>query len=174
MLFAFLKHPDHLSPFCLKCRTHKSITELLRLPKLYDVLDEYLNNFLKERISIKPDSHCLPQAVFNGIKRKGFLVGYSNYKQLFREAIFDITYNDLYLDWIADSKEIIIQELKEYEQNKNYTTNIVNIVIVALTTISKATIVAYYPDKEIVKNYIFKPRNSESKTIIKLTFINGH
>ena len=38
---------------------------------------------------------------------------------------------------------------------------------------SKATIVAYYPDKEIVKNYIFKALNSESKTIIEFAFING-
>ena len=62
-----------------------------------------------KRISMKPDGHYLPRAVFNGIKRKGFLVGFSNYKQLFREASFDITYNDLYLDWIAYSKENIIQ-----------------------------------------------------------------
>ena len=80
------------------------------------------------------------------------MVGYSSYKQLPQEAIFDIIYNDLSLDWIADSKENIIQELKEYEQNKNYTTNIVDTVIVALATITKATIVAYYQDKEMVKN----------------------
>ena len=131
-------------------------------------------SFLKTRISIKPDGHCLSRAVFNGIKRKRFLVGYSSYKQLLREAIFDLTYNDLYLDWIADSKGNITQELKEYEQNKNYTTNIVYTVIVTLATISKATVVAYYPDKEIVKKYIFNPLSSESKTIIELAFINGH
>ena len=50
----------------------------------------------------------------------------------------------------------------------------VDTVIVALATISKATIVAYYPDQEMVKNYIFKPLSSESKTIIELAFINGH
>ena len=105
---------------------------------------------------MKPDGHCLPQVVFNGIKRKWFLVGFSNYKQLFQEAIFDITYNDLYLDWIAYSKENIIQWLKEYKQNKNYTTNIVETVIVVLAKTSKTNIVAYYPDTEIVKNYIFK------------------
>ena len=102
------------------------------------------------------------------------MVGYSSYKQLPQEAIFDITYNDLSLDLIADSKENIIQELKEYEQNKNYTTNIVDTVIVALATITKATIVAYYQYKEMVKNYIFKPLSSESKTIIELVFINRH
>ena len=50
----------------------------------------------------------------------------------------------------------------------------VDTVIVALATISKATIVAYYPDQEMVKNYIFKPLSSESKTIIELAFINGY
>ena len=42
---------------------------------------------------------------------------------------FPHTYND----WIADSKENIIQELKEYEQNMNYTTNRVDNVIVPLS-----------------------------------------
>ena len=107
-LFVFLRHPDHLLSFCLKCGIHKSITDSRQLSKLCDVLDEHLNNFLKKRISIKPDGYCLPRAVFNGIKRNGFLVGYSNYKLLLREAIFGITFNDLYLDWIADSKENII------------------------------------------------------------------
>ena len=126
-----------LTNYYVKCGTHKSVTDSIHLSKLYDVLDEYPSNFLKKRISIKPDGHCLPRAVFNGIKRKGFLVGYSNYKQLLRH-----TYNDLYLDWIVDSKENIIQELKEYEQNKNYTTDIVDTVIVDLAAISKAAIVA--------------------------------
>ena len=108
------------------------------------------------------------------MKRKGFFVGQSSCKQLLQEAIFDITYNDLYRDWIVDSKEIIFQELNEYEQNKNYIKSIVDIVIVALTTISKATIVIYDSDKEIVKNYIFEPVNSESKTIRELAFINRH
>ena len=43
-----------------------------------------------------------------------------------------------------------------------------------MATICKASIVVYYPGKEIVKNYIFKPLNSESKTIIELAFLNGH
>ena len=111
---------------------------------------------------MKPDGHCLPRAVFNGIKRKRFLVGYSNSKQLLREAIFDTTYNGL--DQTTDSKENI-QELKEYEQNKNYNANLVDTVIVALVTLSKATTIAYYPDNEIVKNYIFKPLNNESKSL---------
>ena len=146
----------------------------LLIPYTYLDFAMSLMNKVRIRTSVKPDGHSLPRAVFNGIKRKGFLVGYSNYKQLLQEAIFDMTYNDLYLDWIADWKENIIRELKEYEQNKNYTTIIVDTVIAALATISKATIVTYYPDKEIVKNYIFKPLNSESKTIIELAFINEH
>ena len=79
----------------------------MHLSKLCNVLEEYLNNFLKKRKSIKPDGHCLLQAVCNGIKWKGFLVGDKIYKQL-REAIFDITYKDLCLPLIADSKENII------------------------------------------------------------------
>ena len=50
--------------------------------------------------------------------------------------------------WIADSKENIIQELKEYKQNNNYTTDIVD--------------TAYCP---LVKNYIHKALISESKSI---------
>ena len=43
-----------------------------------------------------------------------------------------------------------------------------------MAAISKAIIVAYYPDKEIVKNYIFKPLDRQSKTIMELAFIHWH
>ena len=85
---------------------------------------------------------------------------------MLHKAFFDITCNDLYLDWIADSNENSIQELKEYKQNKNFTSNIFDII--------KTTIVLCYPNKEVVKSYIFKPLDSESKTVIELAFINGH
>ena len=56
---------------------------------------------------------------------------------------------------------------KKYEHNKNFITNIVNTVIVALA-------ITYYLDKAIVKNYMPKPLNSESKTMIEFAFIKKH
>ena len=93
---------------------------------------------------------------------------------MLHKAFFDITCNNLYLDWIADSNENSIKELKEYKQNKNFTSNIFDIIILGLAIISKTTIVLCYPNKEVVKSYIFKPLDSESKTVIELAFINGH
>ena len=116
----------------------------------------------------------LEQYLMESEGKEGFLIGYSSYKQLLREAISDISFNDLYKDWISESKETTLEELKEYEQRKKYNANIVDIIIVALATISKASIVAYYIDKETVKNYIFKSSIGDSKTIIELAFINGH
>ena len=72
LLFAFLTHPIRLSPFRLKCGINKNIPDSLNTPKLCDLFDEHLNNFLKKWISIKPDGYCLPQAVFNSPKENDF------------------------------------------------------------------------------------------------------
>ena len=71
-------------------------------------------------------------------------------------------------------KKNTVQELKEYEQIKNYTTYIVDTAIAVLATVSKTGVVGYFLHKEMMKDFIFKPLNSESKTIIELAFINGH
>ena len=129
---------------------------------------------MKKRIQIKPDGNCLPRAVFNGLKRKGFLPDHYNYKELFRDAISDIKFNDIYSTWMSDSKEGVFRFLAEYKNEKIYISNIGDIVIVALATVANITIVAYCLDGLTVKNRVFKPTQKQSIAIVEVCFINGH
>ena len=63
--------------------------------------------------------------VFNGLKRKGNLPDHHNYKELFRDIISEVY-------WC----------LAEYQNEKIYTSNIIDIVIVALATAANITIIA--------------------------------
>ena len=70
---------------------------------------------------------------------------------------------------MSDSKE----EVFKYQNEKFYTSNIVDI-IVALATVTNVTIAAYYLDRLTVKNHVFKPTQKQSIANIELCFINGH
>ena len=76
--------------------------------------------------------------VFNGLKRKGNLPDHHNYKELFRDIISD----NIYSAWMSDSKEEVYWCLAEYQNEKIYTSNIIDIVIVALATAANITIIA--------------------------------
>ena len=110
-----------MKAFCVKCGVFASIQELEGGAESYRVLDGYLSDYMKMRIQTKPDGHCLPRAVFNGLKRKGFLPDYHNYKELFRDAISDIKYSDIYSTWMSDSKEEIFSDVWQNIKMKTFT-----------------------------------------------------
>ena len=64
--------------------------------------------------------------------------------------------------------------MAEYQNVKIYTSNIVDIVIVALATVANITIVAYYLDGLTVKNHVIKPIKKQSIATDEACFINGH
>ena len=70
-----------MKSFCVKCGVFASIQELEGVAELYRVSDGYLSDYMRKRIQIKPDGHCLLRAVFNGLKTKGFLPDHYNYKE---------------------------------------------------------------------------------------------
>ena len=70
-----------MKAFCVKRGVFAIIQELEGIAELYRVSDGYLSGYMKKRIQIKPDGHCLPRAVFNGLKRKGSLPDHHNYKE---------------------------------------------------------------------------------------------
>ena len=78
-------HSEAMKAFWVKCGVFASIQELEGVGELCRVSDGYLSDYIKKRIQIKPDGHCLPWAVFNGFKRKnglkGFLPDHHNYKE---------------------------------------------------------------------------------------------
>ena len=63
--------------------------------------------------------------------------------------------------------------MAEYQNEKIYTSNIVDIVTVALGTVANI-IVAYYLDGLTVKNNVFKPTQKQSIAIVEVCFINVH
>lgn len=76
---------------------------------------------------------------------------------------------------MSDSKDEVIQCLAEHQNEKIYTSNIVDIVIFALATVANITIVAYYLDDLTVTNDVFKPTQKYSiANIFEVCFINGH
>ena len=75
---------------------------------------------------------------------------------------------------MSDSKEEVSRCLAEYQIEKIYTSNIVDIVIVALTTAANITILPYSLDGLTVKNDVFKPTKKQSIAIVGVCFINGH
>ena len=88
----------------------------------------------KKRLIIKGDGHCLPRAVFTGMKRKNLLPTYMSYKQIFREAIQEIKCTDKYLGYITNPDTYVVQ-LDHYENEKIYNSDIVDIVIAAPTEV---------------------------------------
>ena len=108
------------------------------------------------------------------MKRKNLLLQYSNYKEFFRKAIFDIAHNEIYKFWIAETKETVLKNLKHYEENKIYTSNIVDPFFSSLATVCKATIITYYITDDTVQNHLFTPLKNESTVVIEVCFVNGH
>ena len=80
-----------MKAFFIKCGVFASIVELEGVAELCRVSGEYLSDYMKKKVQIKHDGHCLPRAVFNG-----FLADHDIYKELYRVAISEIKYNNIY------------------------------------------------------------------------------
>ena len=132
-----------MNPFCLRFGVNASIQNSVNLQTKYNTMDTYLSVLGKKRLQIKADGHCLPRAVFTGMKKKNLLPKYLSYKQIFREAIKEINMTDKYIDFIADTVNYV-KRLDCYEKKKNYNSDIVDLIIAALTYICSVTIIAYY------------------------------
>ena len=104
-----------MNPFCLRCGVNASIQNSVNLQTKYNTMDTYLSVLGKKQLQIKADGHCLPRAVFTGMKRKNLLPNYLSYKQIFREAIKEIKMTDKYIDFIADTVNYV-KHLDCYEK----------------------------------------------------------
>ena len=92
-----------MNPFCLKCGVNATIQSSVNLQTKFNTMDTYLSVLGDNRLQIKADGHCLPRAVFAGMKKKNVLPNYLSYKQVFREAIKEMKMADKYIDFIADT-----------------------------------------------------------------------
>ena len=103
-------------------------------------MDTYLSILGKKWLQIKAYEHCLPRAVFTGMKKKNLLPNYLSYKQIFREAIKEIKMTDKYIDFIADTVNCL-KHLDCYEKKKIYDSDTADLIIAALTDIYSVTII---------------------------------
>ena len=75
---------------------------------------------------------------------------------------------------MSNSKDEVFRCLAEHQNEKNYTSNIVDIVILALAAVANITIVGYYFDGLTVKKHVFKQTQKHSIAVIEVCFINGY
>ena len=85
--------------------------------------------------------------MFSGLKRKHALKDLNTYKELIRLCIRELISDNEKLDslWLSDSIESIQAHLEQYEKNKKYYSNIMDVFGSALANVCSATILIYYP-----------------------------
>ncbi|XP_066936070.1 uncharacterized protein [Clytia hemisphaerica] len=166
-------HSEEMKPFCIKCGIAESIQNNEDLRKRYKLLDDHYESLGKRRIVVKPDGHCLPRAVFSSLKRVNLLPDINSYKELLHQAIKEVKKEE-YAIWVNGSKENADAELKAFEEKKEYTTNIVDVVILALVKMTSTKLKIYYVEGESVNYHEFKPDDGTILSNIELSFTNGH
>ena len=171
------KHTVEMRSFCLRCGIKESTLSDEYLVSSYRIIDKYLSRLGKCRTPIKRDGHRLPRAVLKGLKGRGQLNEFVTYKHLVRATVQEITgkSESLYFPWLVDDKEETLNQLMQYEDEKKYTSNIVDIFLKALATICSSAIIAYFPKEDEVSNHIFYPTSeTETTSSIEITFVGGH
>ena len=140
------------------------------------IIDNHLQRIGKCRISIKRDGHCLPRAVFSGLKRKHALKDLNTYKELIRLCIKELINDneDLYSPRLSDSIESIQTQLEQYEKNKKYHSNIMDVFASALANVCLANILIYYPCGKNVNTHTIVPEKGKILTYVKVSFVSGH
>ena len=75
---------------------------------------------------------------------------------------------------ITESKETVLKNLKQYDDNKVYASNIGDLFLGSLATVCKATSRVYYITDGTFQNNVFIPLKNESKVAVEVCFVNGH
>ena len=140
------------------------------------IIDNHLQRIGKCRISIKRDVHCLPRAVFSGLNRKHALKDLNTYKELIRLCIRELIKDneDVYSLWLSDSIESIQTQLEQYEKNKRYHLNIMDVLASALANVCSANILIYYPCGKDVNTHTAVVEKGKILTHVKVSFVSGH
>ena len=97
---------------------------------------------------------------------------FTNYRQLLRAAITEVKQNH-YSIWMTDQVRTIESDLKEYEEEKTYTSNVVDVITVALAKVASVKLTIYYVDKENLCSHVIQPIDNFDLNV-ELSFVNGH
>ena len=96
----------------------------------------------------------------------------TNYKQVLREAVCEVNRGN-YWSWMTDQVKTTELDLKEYEERKTYTSNVVDIIIIAFAKVASVKLTVYYVDDETVCKHVIQPVD-DFQANIELSFVNGH
>ena len=162
--------------FCINCGIKESINSSNDLGQSLQIFDNHLQRIGKCRISIKCDGLCLPRAVFSGLKRKHALKDLNTYKELIRLCIRKLDNDDenLYSPRLSDSFESTERQLEQYERNKKYHSNIMDVFAAVLANVCSATILIYYPCGRDVNIHTTVPDIGRILTYAEVSFVSGH
>ena len=170
-IFTFgYSHAKNTKSFCINCGIKESINSWNNLIQSLQIYDDNLQRIGKCRISIKRDGHCLPRAVLSGLKRKHALKNLNTYKELIRLCIRELVCDNenLYSLWLSDSIESIQTQLEQYEKNKKYHSNIMDVFASDLANVCSATILVYYPLGERCEYPYSCPRKGKILTYVEV------
>ena len=162
--------------FCINCVIKECINSSNDLIQSLQIIDNHLQRIGKWRISVKRDGHGLPRALFSGLKRKHALKDLNTYKELIRLCIRELINDneDLYSPWLSDSIESVQTQLEQYQKNKKYHSNIMNVFASALPNVCSATIPIYYPCEKDVNTHTIVPKKGKILTYVEVSFVSGH
>ena len=108
---------------------------------------QFLHFKRMKRHRIKPDGHCLPRAVFKGIKLLNICPEYITYSGFFQAAIVNIKDNiEKYSGFNTGSVDQAKEALDTYflEKKYNLQENIIDAAIVSLAEVANCQIKVHY------------------------------
>ena len=110
------------------------------------------------------------------LKRKRALKDLNTYKELIRLCIRELINDNenLYSPWLSDLIESIQTQLEQYEKNKEYDSDIMEVFASALANVCSATILIYYPCEKDVNTHTIVPEKGKILTYVKVSFISEH
>ena len=176
-IFTFdFSHTKNTKSLCINRNIKENVNSSNDLIQSLQIIDNDLQRIGKCRISIKRDSHWLPSAVFSGLKRKCALKDLNTYKELIRLCIRELINDNenLYSPWLSDLTESIQTQLEQYEKNKKYDSNIMDVFCSALAKVSLATTLIYYLCEKYVNTHTIVPERGKILNYVKVIFVSGH
>ena len=176
-IFTFgFSHTKNTKSFCINCGIKESINSSNDLIQSLQIIDNYIQRIDKCIISIKRDGHCLPSALFSILRRKHALKDLNTYKELIRLCIRELINDNenLYSPWLSDLTESIQTQLEQYEKNKKYDSNIMDVFCSALAKVSLATTLIYYLCEKYVNTHTIVPERGKILNYVKVIFVSGH
>lgn len=120
------------------------------------LIDSYLNQFNQVRVPVPSDGHCIVRAFYTVLKRDDSCE-ISHYRELLQAACDEITENVSFYSDNITSDANIVQELHEYQRDKKYSQEIVDLVLYALANCTQSSVSIVYVHDNCIKQFEITP-----------------